>query len=90
MEFSIKAEQLQPQHGASLLIICTDQSAPQSIPANTLYKQLTDKEKDFIAADFLQTEQIQSMAIAKISEDDYLAAIWASFCSHTEAGPNSC
>ena len=73
MEFSIKAEQLQPQHGASLLIICTDQSAPQSIPANTLYKQLTDKEKDFIAADFLQTEQIQSMAIAKISEDDYVA-----------------
>ena len=71
MEFSIKAEQLQPQHGASLLIICTDQSAPQSIPANTLYKQLTDKEKDFIAADFLQTEQIQSMAIAKISQDDY-------------------
>ena len=73
MEFSIKAEQLQPQHGASLLIICTDQSAPKSIPANTLYKQLTDKEKDFIAADFLQTEQIQSMAIAKISEDDYVA-----------------
>lgn len=73
MEFSIKAEQLQPQHGASLLIICTDQSAPQSIPANTLYKQLTDKEKDFIAADFLQTEQIQSIAIAKISEDDYVA-----------------
>ena len=73
MEFSIKAEQLQPQHGASLLIICTDQSAPQSIPANTLYQQLTDKEKDFIAADFLQTEQIQSMAIAKISEDDYVA-----------------
>lgn len=73
MEFSIKAEQLQPQHGASLLIICTDQSAPQSTPANTLYKQLTDKEKDFIAADFLQTEQIQSMAIAKISEDDYVA-----------------
>ena len=73
MEFSIKAEQLQPQHGASLLIICTDQSAPQSIPANTFYKQLTDKEKDFIAADFLQTEQIQSMAIAKISEDDYVA-----------------
>lgn len=73
MEFSIKAEQLQPQHGASLLIICTDQSAPQSIPANTLYKQLTDKEKDFIAANFLQTEQIQSMAIAKISEDDYVA-----------------
>ena len=73
MEFSIKAEQLQPQHGASLLIICTDQSAPQSIPANTLYKQLTDKEKDFIAADFLQTEQIQSMAIAKISEDDHVA-----------------
>lgn len=73
MEFSIKAEQLQPQHGASLLIICTDQSAPQSIPANTHYKQLTDKEKDFIAADFLQTEQIQSMAIAKISEDDYVA-----------------
>ena len=73
MEFSIKAEQLQPQHGASLLIICTDQSAPQSIPANTLYKQLTDKEKDFIAADFLQTEQIQSMAIARISEDDYVA-----------------
>lgn len=73
MEFSIKAEQLQPQHGASLLIICTDQSAPQNIPANTLYKQLADKEKDFIAADFLQTEQIQSMAIAKISEDDYVA-----------------
>ena len=71
MEFSIKAEQLQPQHGASLLIICTDQSTPQSIPANTLYKQLSDKEKDFIAADFLQTEQIQAMAIAKISQDDY-------------------
>lgn len=73
MEFSIKVEQLQPQRMDSLLIICTENAVVTDYPAEILYKQLVEQEKDFCSADWLEQESVRSVAIAKIKNDDYAA-----------------
>lgn len=72
MEFSIKVEQLQPQRMGSLLIICSENSTPKSLPAKTLYNLLSEKQKDFFSVECLEQESVQYIALAKIN-DDYAA-----------------
>jgi leucyl aminopeptidase len=75
MEFSIKVEQLQPQRMGSLLIICSENSTPKSLPAKTLYNLLSEKQKDFFSVESLEQKSVQHIALAKINDDDDYAAI---------------
>ncbi|WP_239423231.1 leucyl aminopeptidase [Snodgrassella communis] len=85
MEFSIKAEQLQPQRNSSLLFVCTANSKHDNSVAGTLLSQLQQQQKDFITANTVEQDQVQSIAVVCIENEDYAsiqklaatAASWA-------------
>ncbi|ORF04381.1 leucyl aminopeptidase [Snodgrassella alvi] len=85
MEFSINAEQLQPQNNSSLLFVYCKESKPEQHLANTLLTQLQQQQKDFIATHTVKDEFLQALAVVNIDKDDYasiqkLAAKAASWC----------
>ena len=71
MEFSIKAEQLQPQNNSSLLFVYCKESKPEHHVANTLLTQLQQQQKDFIATHTVKDEFLQALAVVNIDKDDY-------------------
>lgn len=71
MEFSINAEQLQPQNNSSLLFVYCKESKPEQHLANTLLTQLQQQQKDFIATHTVKDEFLQALAVVKIDKDDY-------------------
>ena len=71
MEFSINAEQLQPQNNSSLLFVYCKESKPEQHLANTLLTQLQQQQKDFIATHTVKDEFLQALAVVNIDKDDY-------------------
>ena len=71
MEFSINAEQLQPQNNCSLLFVYCKESKPEQHLANTLLTQLQQQQKDFIATHTVKDEFLQALAVVNIDKDDY-------------------
>lgn len=71
MEFSINAEQLQPQNNSSLLFVYCKESKPEQHLANTLLTQLQQQQKDFIATHTVKDEFLQALAVVNIVKDDY-------------------
>ena len=71
MEFSINAEQLQPQNNSSLLFVYCRESKPEQHLANTLLTQLQQQQKDFIATHTVKDEFLQALAVVNIDKDDY-------------------
>ena len=71
MEFSINAEQLQPQNNSSLLFVYCKESKPEQHLANTLLTQLQQQQKDFIATHTVKNEFLQALAVVNIDKDDY-------------------
>ncbi|MBI0180418.1 leucyl aminopeptidase [Snodgrassella sp. ESL0304] len=71
MEFSINAEQLQPQNNSSLLFVYCKESKPEQNLANTLLTQLQQQQKDFIATHTVKDEFLQALAVVNIDKDDY-------------------
>lgn len=71
MEFSINAEQLQPQNNSSLLFVYCKESKPEQHLANTLLTQLQQQQKDFIATHTVKDEFLQAIAVVNIDKDDY-------------------
>lgn len=71
MEFSINAEQLQPQNYSSLLFVYCKESKPEQNLANTLLTQLQQQQKDFIATHTVKDEFLQALAVVNIDKDDY-------------------
>lgn len=71
MEFSINAEQLQPQNNSSLLFVYCKESKPEQHLANTLLTQLQQKQNDFIATHTVKDEFLQALAVVNIDKDDY-------------------
>lgn len=71
MEFSINAEQLQPQNNSSLLFVYCKESKPEQHLANTLLTQLQQQQKDFIATHTVKDAFLQALAVVNIDKDDY-------------------
>ena len=71
MEFSINAEQLQPQNNSSLLFVYCKESKPEQHLANTLLTQLQQQQKDFIATHTVKDEFLQALAVVNVDKDDY-------------------
>lgn len=71
MEFSINAEQLQPQNNSSLLFVYCKESKPEQHLVNTLLTQLQQQQKDFIATHTVKDEFLQALAVVNIDKDDY-------------------
>ena len=71
MEFSINAEQLQPQNNSSLLFVYCKESKPEQHLANTLLTQLQQQQKDFIATHTVKDEFLQALAVVNIDKEDY-------------------
>lgn len=71
MEFSINAEQLQPQNNSSLLFVYCKESKLEQHLANTLLTQLQQQQKDFIATHTVKDEFLQALAVVNIDKDDY-------------------
>lgn len=71
MEFSINAEQLQPQNNSSLLFVYCKESKPEQHLANTLLTQLQQQQKDFISTNTVKDEFLQALAVVNIDKEDY-------------------
>ena len=71
MEFSINAEQLQPQNNSSLLFVYCKESKPEQHLANTLLTQLQQQQKDFISTHTVKDEFLQALAVVNIDKEDY-------------------
>ena len=71
MEFSINAEQLQPQNNSSLLFVYCKESKPEQHLVNTLLTQLQQQQKDFIATHTVKDAFLQALAVVNIDKDDY-------------------
>jgi len=87
MEFSINAEQLQPQNNSSLLFVYCKESKPEQHLANTLLTQLQQQQKDFIATHTVKDEFLQALAVVNIDKDDYASI--QKLAQKLPAGPKS-